>query len=123
MDFTIPRHVEAIARRVRQFVDVEVIPLETELLRSGVDLDREMVADLRAKAKSAGLWAPTMPKKWGGMALNIQEIVPVFEEAGRSLLGSLAIHCAAPDEGNMHLLQHWADDEQGRALSGTPGAW
>ena len=36
----------------------------------------------------------------------------VFEEAGRSLLGSLAIHCAAPDEGNMHLLQHWADDEQ-----------
>ena len=46
------------------------------------------------------------------MGLNIQEIVPVFEAAGRSLLGPLAIHCAAPDEGNMHLLHHWANEEQ-----------
>ncbi len=46
------------------------------------------------------------------MGLHIQEIVPVFEAAGRSLLGPLATHCAAPDEGNMHLLHNWANEEQ-----------
>ncbi len=112
MDFTIPRHVEAIAHRVRQFLDQEVIPLESELLRTGERLSVEMVQELRRKARAAKLWAPTMPKAWGGMGLNIQEIVTVFEAAGRSLLGPLAIHCAAPDEGNMHLLQKFADEEQ-----------
>ncbi len=112
MDFTIPRHVEAIAHRVRQFVDDDIIPLEGELLRSGADLSVEMVQELRRKARAAKLWAPTMPKAWGGMGLTIQEIAPVFEAAGRSLLGPLAIHCAAPDEGNMHLLRNWADDVQ-----------
>ena len=112
MDFTIPRHVHALAERVRQFVDDEVIAVEAELLRTGADLSNELVQDLRARAKAAKLWAPTMPKEWGGMGLNIQEIVPIFEAAGRSLLGPLAIHCASPDEGNMHLLHNWANDEQ-----------
>ncbi len=114
MDFSIPRHVEAIAHRVRQFVDDEAIPLERELLRSGAELSVDMVQELRRKARAAKLWAPTMPKSWGGLGLNIQEIAPVFEAAGRSLLGPLAIHCAAPDEGNMHLLRKFADDEQTR---------
>lgn len=112
MDFTIPRHIETITHRVRQFVDEEVIPVETELLRAGGDLNEEILQSLRAKAKAARLWAPTMPKEWGGMGLNIQEIVPVFEAAGRSILGPLALHCAAPDEGNMHLLRNWANEEQ-----------
>ena len=112
MDFTIPRHVEAIAHRVRQFIDEEVIPVEAQLLRANADLNADILQALRAKAKAAKLWAPTMPKAWGGMGLNIQEIVPVFEAAGRSMLGPLAIHCAAPDEGNMHLLHNWADEAQ-----------
>lgn len=112
MDFSIPKPVQDLARRVRQFVDEEVIPVEQRLLREQADLKMEDVQALRAKARSAGLWAPTMPKEWGGMGLNIQEIVPVFEEAGRSLIGPLAIHCSAPDEGNMHLLHTFANAEQ-----------
>lgn len=112
MDFAVPRHIETIAHRVRQFVDEEVIPLETQLLRDGEDLSMAMLQDLRAKAKAAQLWAPTMPKAWGGMGLNIQDIAPIFEAAGRSLLGPMAIHCAAPDEGNMHLLDKFANQEQ-----------
>ena len=71
MDFTIPRHVETIAHRVRQFVDDEVIPVETQLLADGTDLNADILQALRAKAKAAKLWAPTMPKAWGGMGLNI----------------------------------------------------
>ena len=112
MDFSTPRPIEAIVRRVRSFVDEQVIPLETELLRSGEDLQMAQLQDLRAAAKAAGLWAPTMPKDWGGMGLGIQEIVPVFEAAGRSLLGPLAMGCASPDEGNLHLLHSWANPAQ-----------
>ena len=112
MDFTISPRAAAIAERARQFVDETVIPVETALLRSGDDLTNEVLQGLRAEAKAAGLWAPTMPKAWGGMGLDIQDIVPVFEAAGRSLLGPMAMHCAAPDEGNMHLLRHFADEEQ-----------
>jgi acyl-CoA dehydrogenase len=36
----------------------------------------------------------------------------VFETAGRSFLGPLALHCSAPDEGNMHLLLHYGTPEQ-----------
>src|SRR5208283_2748366 len=36
----------------------------------------------------------------------------VFEEAGYSLLGSVAMHIFAPDEGNMHLMEVVANQEQ-----------
>ena len=36
----------------------------------------------------------------------------IFEEAGYSLLGPQALNCAAPDEGNMHLLSVVATPEQ-----------
>ncbi len=112
MDFSHPPHVEDITRRVRQFVDHEVVPVETELRLSGQDLTIETLQELRRRAKADGLWAPTMPRELGGMGLTLSEIVPVFEAAGRSMLGPLSIHCSAPDEGNMHLLHMFANDEQ-----------
>ncbi len=113
MDFTTPPHIQDTAQRMRRFVDDEVIPLEAHADDDPVTgLPLDMLHAVRAKAKAAGLWAPTMPPELGGMGLSIQEIVPVFEAAGRSLLGPAAVHCAAPDEGNMHLLHQYASEEQ-----------
>lgn len=112
MDFSIPNHVQEFSRRVRQFVDTEVIPLEVHVEDHEDGLTPEMLQDVRAKAKAAGLWGPQLPKELGGLGLNLQEIVPVFEAAGRSLIGPLALNCAAPDEGNMHLLHMFANPEQ-----------
>jgi acyl-CoA dehydrogenase len=39
------------------------------------------------------------------MGEDFRDVLPVFEEAGRSLLGPVAMHVDAPDEGNMHLLE------------------
>ena len=110
MDFT-PLSKD-IVNRVYQFLDEVVIPIETDLRLSGKELTLETLQSMRAKAKAAGLWAPTMPKELGGMGLNIEEFAPVLEAAGRSLIGPLSIHCAAPDEGNMHLLNAFANEEQ-----------
>jgi acyl-CoA dehydrogenase len=112
MDFSYPSHVLDIVHRVKQFVDKEVIPLEQRLMKTGDELSFEQVMALRAKAKAEGLFAPTMPKHLGGMGLNILEFTPVLEAAGRSMLGPLAIHCSAPDEGNLHLLHKYANEEQ-----------
>jgi len=39
------------------------------------------------------------------MGLSFRDSLPAFEEAGRSLLGQVAMRVDAPDEGNMHLLE------------------
>ncbi len=112
MDFTIPSHVQEIARRVRDFVEAEVIPAEQVVRHSPAGITDELLRDLRQKAKTARLWAPQLPVELGGLGLSLAEIVPVFEAAGRSLLGAPALNCAAPDEGNMHLLHLFANEAQ-----------
>ena len=54
-----------------------------------------------------------MPRpEYGGLGLNNVGKAVVFEEAGYSLLGPVAMHIFAPDEGNMHLLEVVATHEQ-----------
>lgn len=110
MDFTIPPDLEDLAVRVRRFVDNEVIPVENEIDVEADDI--AAVAELRAKAKDQGLWAPHLPPEYGGQDAGLMGMCLVFEQAGRSLLGPLAINCAAPDEGTMHLLLMAARPDQ-----------
>jgi acyl-CoA dehydrogenase len=60
------------------------------------------------------VWAPQLPRELGGLGLGTLAMCVVFEEAGWSTLGPIALHCAAPDEGNMHLLHRAANAEQRR---------
>jgi acyl-CoA dehydrogenase len=111
MDFEIPAELNELQTRVRQFVDREVIPLEPfEKDESGLPADR--LGGVRTKAREAGVWAPQLPREYGGLGLHTLGMCLVFEAAGRSPLGPLALHCAAPDEGNMHLLLRAATPEQ-----------
>ncbi|GIK67602.1 MAG: acyl-CoA dehydrogenase [Armatimonadetes bacterium] len=112
MDFTYPPHVQDLVHRVRAFIETEVIPLEAHAHEHRDGLHPNTLRELRNRAKSAGVYLPQLAPEYGGLGLNLQEIVPVFETAGRSLLGPLALNCAAPDEGNMHLLHLFANEEQ-----------
>ncbi|MDX1688062.1 MAG: acyl-CoA dehydrogenase family protein [Candidatus Promineifilaceae bacterium] len=111
MQFHSPQHVRTLTQRVLDFIDDEVIPVETEA-RLGDGLTPGQLHTLRQKARDAGIYAPQLPEELGGLGLNIEEWVPIFEAAGRSLLGPLALNCAAPDEGNMHLLHALGTAEQ-----------
>ena len=111
MDFALPEPLQDLRERVRAFVRTEVIPLEPhENEEDG--LPAELLAALRDKARRAGVWAPQLPAEYGGLALGTMAMCVLFEEAGYSPLGPLALHCAAPDEGNMHLLHRAATAEQ-----------
>lgn len=103
MDFTISPDVLALRDQVATFVRDEVIPLESSVVpHEGLPV--ALLEPLRAKAKAAGIFAPQVPRAWGGLGLDMRGMSVVFEAAGRSLIGPSALNCAAPDEGNMHLL-------------------
>jgi acyl-CoA dehydrogenase len=53
-----------------------------------------------------------MPVEWGGMGLGHVALAMVQTEAARTRLGPWILNCQAPDEGNMHTLFHWGNEEQ-----------
>jgi acyl-CoA dehydrogenase len=107
-----PERVRDVTGRVRRFVDTHVIPLEGDPRWADDAASAALLADLRTQARADGIFGPQIPPGLGGLGLSLSEIVPVFEAAGRSLLGPIALNCAAPDEGNMHLLHLFASDDQ-----------
>jgi acyl-CoA dehydrogenase len=112
MDFTLSPEIESIRLRVRDFVAEHVLPLEADPANFAdhENIPHERLAPVREKARKAGLWAPQVPKEFGGMGLPVVAWAAIYEEAARSIFGTLAIHCMAPDDGNMNLL----------AKAGTP---
>jgi acyl-CoA dehydrogenase len=112
MDFEQDPEIRALAERVREFVDEIVIPAEKTFFESGEALPNGLLAELREEAKRRELYLPHMPKEYGGQDIGFLGMCAVFEEAGRSPIGPLALNCSAPDEGNMHLLLHWGSAEQ-----------
>ncbi|MGZ0747693.1 acyl-CoA dehydrogenase family protein [Haloparvum sp. AD34] len=104
MEYDDPERGRAVADRVRAFVDEEVIPVEREYLGEE-SVPESTIRDLQEKARDLDVFAPQIPEEYGGLGMDFREMLPVFEAAGRSLLGPAAINVAAPDEGNMHTLE------------------
>jgi acyl-CoA dehydrogenase len=111
IDFSLPDDLAALQRRTRDFIRDAIIPLEAR--DYGVHgIDADLRKELQRLAKDAGLFAPQVSRDFGGLGLDMRGWSVVFEEAGYSLLGPQALNCAAPDEGNMHLLAAVANPEQ-----------
>jgi acyl-CoA dehydrogenase len=114
MDFTLDPVGEDYRRRIRAFVERHVLPLEAD---PAVYDDHENIRDdvlmpLREQAKAAGLWALQMPKARGGQGLTTVARAACYEEMGRSIFGAVTFNCAAPDDGNMMLLEKVATPAQ-----------
>lgn len=104
VDFTHPPEVQELARRTAAFVREVVVPVEEELGGSLHDASDVVRLDLQRQAREHGVFAPHVPRRWGGHGLDRRGQALVFQEAGYSLFGPLAVNIAAPDEGNVHLL-------------------
>ena len=106
MDFSLPPEIEELRVRTRAFVEENVLPLEadSENFSDHENIPLARLAPVQEQAKKIGLWAPQSPKELGGMALPMVAWAVIYEEAGRSIFGPLAINCSAPDDGNMNLL-------------------
>ena len=114
MDFTLPDNIDDLRRKVRDFVDGELLPLESraDIYDEFENIRLDRLDEVRAKAKGAGLWAPQMPKARGGLELPVVGWAAIYEEANRSIFGPAALNCAAPDDGNMTVLNKVLSDVQ-----------
>jgi acyl-CoA dehydrogenase len=114
MDLSLPTELVDLRRRVRGFVEREIMPLERDPASYDAheNIALPLLDEVRRKVKAAGLWAPQMPKPFGGLGLSIAGMAVVYEEMGRSIFGPVCFNCAAPDDGNMMLLAKIARADQ-----------
>src|SRR5918994_4514057 len=112
IDLTHDPAVAELAARTAAFVDAVVAPEEQRLAGVATDGGEQLRVRLQESAREAGVFAPHVAKEYGGHALDMRGRAVVFEEAGRSLFGPLALNIAAPDAGNMHLPEAVATEEQ-----------
>jgi acyl-CoA dehydrogenase len=110
--FGLPESAYDLQRRVRDFIDSEVVPEEAGVDGHDIAALDAVAARLRAKAGRAGLLFPDIKADWAGSGLAWRVRQLVFEEAGRSPLGAAALHCAPPDAPNIDMLEEIATPEQ-----------
>jgi acyl-CoA dehydrogenase len=105
MDFSLPPALLDLQARTRLFVTEEVIPLEHDPRQTPHGPTESLRTELIDKARRAGLLTPHASEEMGGLGLSHVAKAVVFEEAGYSPLGPVALNIHAPDEGNIHLME------------------
>ena len=114
MDFALSPEIDDVRRRVRAFVDTTILPLERDpaAYDEHENIAPAVLEEVRAKAKAAGLWSLQMPKERGGGGLNTVGMAACYEEMNRSIFGPVCFNSAAPDDGNMVLLNKVGTEAQ-----------
>lgn len=112
IDFDIPADLAALRDEIRAFVTEQIVPYETDARLTRHGPDDGLRAELVELARNAGLLTFQAPKRFGGREPSHREQAVLFEAAGWSTLGPVALNCAAPDEANMYLLGKIANTEQ-----------
>jgi acyl-CoA dehydrogenase len=107
MDFTISPRIEDFRARIARFVADEVMPVEAD--RANWDAHGNIahapLDALRAKAKAEGLWCLQLAPETGGQGLGKMGMAVCYEEMNRSIFGPVVFNSAAPDDGNMMVLE------------------
>lgn len=104
-----PRATE-MAARVEAFVRGVVVSYERDPRCGAHGPSEDLVHELRAKAREAGVLTPHIPAD--GSHMSQRETAVILKPSGLSPLGPVAVNTMAPDEGNMYLLGRVATDEQ-----------
>jgi acyl-CoA dehydrogenase len=111
MDFTFDARTEELRASLLDLMETHVHPAEPAFHDQLGSLDDRwawdsvpVLAELRAEARSRGLWNLFLPGDHGAGLTNLQ-YAPLAEITGRSgHLAPAALNCAAPDTGNMEVL-------------------
>ena len=114
MDFTLPEHIETLRLKTRDFVNQKIIPLESDIASydKHENINEDLLNQIRLDVKAAGLWSPQMPTSRSGLGLGPIGMSALYEEMNRSIFGPVCFNCAAPDDGNMYILNRIGTEEQ-----------
>ena len=122
MEFTLSAKTSEYAAKLQAFMEAEVFPAEAVYEHQRAQLKAAgkphglpaVVEELKVKARAQGLWNLFLPHSENPHhGLTVTEYATLAEITGWSPeLAPEAINCAAPDTGNMELLDMFATDEQ-----------
>jgi acyl-CoA dehydrogenase len=110
-----------LLEKVKAFIADEVEPITAEFFRLGEGrADRwsfapgqlELLDGVKAKAKANGLWNFFLPDAETGQGLSNLDYAYIAVELGKNPLASECLNCAAPDTGNMEVLERVGTPEQ-----------
>ncbi|MGP1720848.1 acyl-CoA dehydrogenase family protein [Shewanella frigidimarina] len=117
MNFEYSEKVQVLIKRVTDFMDLHVFPVEEEMHKQ-VELDPwstpPLMEELKAKAKAEGLWNLFLPVAYGKYSAGLTnlEYAPLAEIMGKVMWASEVFNCAAPDTGNMEVLAKYGNEAQ-----------
>jgi acyl-CoA dehydrogenase len=121
MDFELSERGRDYLERVQAFMDEFVYPSEPvydEQMRAAGDpnFHPPIIEELKEEARSRGLWNlfhPHASEDPYAPGLSNGEYAPIAELTGRSpVIAPEALNCAAPDTGNMEVLEVFGSHEQ-----------
>ncbi|PWG73831.1 acyl-CoA dehydrogenase, partial [Enterococcus hirae] len=81
----------ALRERVDTFIRDEIIPYERDLRQEYHGPSEALRLELVARGRAAGLVSPQAPPENGGLGLDHRAMAVIFEAAGYSPLGPLAL--------------------------------
>jgi acyl-CoA dehydrogenase len=107
MDFRISPRIEDYRSRIATFVEHEIIPLESDpaSFDEHENISLDLLQRMREGAKAEGLWCLQLKPETGGAGLDKVGMAVCYEAMNRSIFGPVVFNSAAPDDGNMMLLE------------------
>ncbi len=120
MDLDIPERLIPIREKIDTFVRTKVDPLTDEYFEqidvgdrwSLNDRQTEILDGLKQQARDEGLWNFFLPASQGGAGVSNLEYAHLAEVMARNPIASEVMNCAAPDTGNMEVLERYGSEEQ-----------
>jgi acyl-CoA dehydrogenase len=107
MDFTVSPRIEDFRARIARFVEDRVLPLEADPASYDAheNIRLDLLDTLRAEARAEGLWCLQLKPETGGQGLGKVGMAVCYEAMNRSIFGPAVFNSAAPDDGNMMVLE------------------
>ncbi len=119
--------INDVRLRTAALVNDEVLPNEALLWRSPrvegqsdeIELARrreslDLREHIKTKVVEAGLWAPHLPKEYGGAGLDFLSLAYMYEILAYGVGGPSLFGIAAPNSGNASILVKYGTEEQKR---------
>ncbi len=112
--------INDIRMRTAEIVNADILPNESTLWATRHEGESfahrnevlELRADIKEKVKKAGLWAPHLPKEYGGMGLDFLAHAYMNEVLAYAIGAASLFGVVAPNSGNQSILVKYGTEEQ-----------
>ena len=116
MDLGVSTRVQPLLDDINQFIQNHVMPNELtfveQIEKGGRWCEAPIMEEMKAKAKTQGLWNFFLPDSERGAGLTNVDYSHIAEVLGRYPLSSEVFNCAAPDTGNMEVIERYGTEAQ-----------